>query len=218
MVGDVSRRGFDLLASAVGLTVLSPILAAIGVLVKLDSPGPVFHIAERVGQHGRTFRLYKFRTMAVGSDRTGPAITTAADARITRTGRFLRRTKLDELPQLFNVLKGDMSLVGPRPESPHYVRLYTPAQREVLRARPGITSAASLEYRDEAALLTGADWETRYIAEIMPRKLSIELEYLAGRTLVRDLQLMMRTILLLLPVPRVGRRGQPPGSQGGPVA
>ena len=211
MVGDVIRRGFDLLASVVGLVVLSPILAAIGVLLKLDSPGPVLHVADRVGKHGRTFRLYKFRTMAVGSDRTGPAITTAADARITPAGRFLRRTKLDELPQLFNVLKGDMSVVGPRPESPHYVRLYTPSQREVLRVRPGITSAASLEYRDEASLLAGADWETRYITEIMPRKLSIELEYLAGRTLVRDLQLMLRTILVLLPLPRGRRKGQPPG-------
>src|SRR5262245_20146444 len=218
MVGDVSRRGFDLVASAVGLTVLSPILAVIGVLVKLDSPGSMFHVAERVGQQGRTFRLYKFRTMAVGSDRTGPAITTAGDSRITRTGRFLRRTKLDELPQLFNVLKGDMSVVGPRPESPHYVRLYTPPQREVLRVRPGITSAASLEYRDEASLLAGANWETRYVTEIMPRKLSIELEYLAGRTFVRDLGLMLRTILLLLPLPRARRRGEPPGPQGGSVA
>jgi lipopolysaccharide/colanic/teichoic acid biosynthesis glycosyltransferase len=202
MVGDVSRRGFDLFASVAGLAVLSPILAAIGVFVKLDSPGPVFHVAVRVGQQGRTFRLYKFRTMAVGSDRSGPRITTAADSRITRAGRFLRRTKLDELPQLFNVLKGDMSVVGPRPESPHYVCLYTPLQREVLRVRPGITGAASLEYRDEASLLAGADWETRYITEIMPRKLSIELEYLAGRTFVRDLGLVLRTILLLLPVPQ----------------
>src|SRR5262245_50040610 len=198
MGGDGIRRGFDLLASVVGLTVLRPLLGIIGVFVKLDSPGPVFHVAERVGRQGRTFRLYKFRSMAVGSDRNGPAITTAADPRITRTGRFLRRTKLDELPQLFNVLKGDMSVVGPRPESPYYVRLYTLPQREVLRVRPGITGAASLEYRDEASLLAGADWETRYITEIMPRKLSIELEYLAGRTLVGDLQLLLRTILLLL--------------------
>jgi len=215
MIGDVCRRGLDLFASVVGLTVLSPILTAIGVLVKLDSPGPVFHVAERVGQQGRTFRLYKFRTMAVGSDRTGPRITPAGDSRITRAGRFLRRTKVDELPQLFNVLKGDMSLVGPRPESPHYVRLYTPLQREVLRVRPGITGAASLEYRDEASLLASADAETRYITEIMPRKLSIELEYLAGRTLVGDLRLMLRTILVLLPVPRPGT-GQPKGPRGGP--
>ena len=205
MVGDVGRRGFDLFASVVGLAVLSPILAAIGVLVKLDSPGPMFHVAERVGQQGRTFRLYKFRTMAVGSDRTGPRITIAGDLRITRAGHFLRRTKLDELPQLFNVLRGDMSVVGPRPESPHYVRLYTPLQREVLRVRPGITGAASLEYRDEASFLAGADWETRYITEIMPRKLSIDLEYLAGRTFGRDVELMLRTVLLLLPKSRKAR-------------
>lgn len=210
MGGDAGRRGFDLCASVVGLAVLSPILAAIGVLVKLDSPGPVLYVAERVGRQGRSFRLYKFRTMAAGSDRTGPRITTAGDSRVTRAGRFLRRTKLDELPQLVNVLKGDMSVVGPRPESPHYVRLYTPQQREVLRVRPGITSAASLEFRDESALLAGDDWERRYVTEIMPVKLSIELEYLAGRTFVRDLRLMLRTILLLLPVPRSGRRAQPP--------
>ncbi len=199
MAGDAGKRGLDLVVSALGLVLVSPVLAAIALLVKSDSRGPVLHVAQRVGAHGRIFRLYKFRTMSVGSDRTGPAITTAGDSRITRAGRFLRRTKLDELPQLFNVLKGDMSLVGPRPEDPRYVRLYTPAEREVLKVRPGLTGAASLVYRDEAALLVGPDWEQRYIKEIMPRKLSIELDYLARRTLVRDVELAVRTLLLMPP-------------------
>jgi lipopolysaccharide/colanic/teichoic acid biosynthesis glycosyltransferase len=201
MPGDAWRRAIDLTASAVGLAVVSPLLAITAVLVKLDSPGPVFHVAERVGEGGRIFRLYKFRTMKVGSDRTGPAITTSQDARITRIGRVLRRTKFDELPQLFNVLNGDMSLVGPRPESPHYVRLYTAAQREVLKVRPGITGAASLVYRNEAAMLTGQDWEQQYVNEIMPHKVAIELDYLARRTIVRDLDLILRT-LLMRPLPQ----------------
>jgi lipopolysaccharide/colanic/teichoic acid biosynthesis glycosyltransferase len=201
MPGDAGRRAIDLIASAIGLAVVSTVMAIVAILVKLDSAGPVFHVAERVGEGGRIFRLYKFRTMTVGSDRSGPAITTSDDARITRVGRILRRTKLDELPQLLNVLNGDMSLVGPRPESPHYVRLYTAAQREVLKVRPGITGAASLVYRNEAAMLSGADWEQQYVNEIMPHKIAIELDYLARRTLVRDLELMLRT-LLVRPLPQ----------------
>jgi lipopolysaccharide/colanic/teichoic acid biosynthesis glycosyltransferase len=200
MASEAGRRGVDILASALGLVLTSPVMAVIGLLVKVGSPGPVFHVSERVGAQGRVFRLYKFRTMSVGSDRVGPAITTAGDLRVTRTGHLLRRTKLDELPQLLNVLKGDMSLVGPRPEDPRYVRLYTPAQREVLKVRPGLTGAASLAYRDEAAVLAGPDWEQRYINEIMPRKLSIELDYLARRTLIRDLELAVRTLLLMPPL------------------
>jgi lipopolysaccharide/colanic/teichoic acid biosynthesis glycosyltransferase len=199
MAGDAGRRALDIAVSTLGLVMISPVLAAIALLVKVDSPGPVLYVAQRVGACGRLFRLYKFRTMSVGADKTGPGITTAGDARITRVGRVLRRTKLDELPQLMNVAKGDMSLIGPRPEDPRYVQLYTAAQREVLKVRPGLTGAASLAYRDEAALLTGPDWEQRYINEIMPRKLSIELDYLARRTLVRDLELAVRTLLLMPP-------------------
>jgi lipopolysaccharide/colanic/teichoic acid biosynthesis glycosyltransferase len=207
MPGDAGRRAIDLIASAIGLAVVSPVMAIVAILVKLDSAGPVFHVAERVGEGGRIFRLYKFRTMTVGSDRSGPAITTSDDARITRVGRILRRTKLDELPQLLNVLNGDMSLVGPRPESPQYVRLYTAAQREVLKVRPGITGAASLVYRNEAAMLSGADWEQQYVNEIMPHKIAIELDYLARRTLVRDLELMLRT-LLVRPLPQYDAKPQ----------
>jgi lipopolysaccharide/colanic/teichoic acid biosynthesis glycosyltransferase len=197
MAGDVAKRLIDVAASLVGLFVISPILVTVGALIKLDSPGPVLHLAQRVGKGGRPFRLYKFRSMVVDAHRDGPGITPAGDRRITRVGRLLRRTKLDELPQLFNVLKGDMSLVGPRPEDPRYVRLYTAAQREVLRVRPGVTSAASLVYRHESSLLSGGDWEKRYVDEILPHKLGIELDYLAHRTVVSDLALVLRTLLAL---------------------
>ena len=126
------------------------------------------------------FRLYKFRRMVSDADKQGPGITATGDSRITRVGRFLRRTKIDELPQLINVLSGDMSLVGPRPEDPRYVTLYTPEQRRVLAVRPGITSAASLAYRHEEQLLAGADWETVYREEVLPAKLAIDLEYLCS--------------------------------------
>jgi lipopolysaccharide/colanic/teichoic acid biosynthesis glycosyltransferase len=197
MAGESARRLIDIAGALVGLVVASPILLAVGVLIKLDSPGPVIHVAQRSGKDGKPFRLYKLRSMVVGAQREGPAITPAGDRRITRVGHFVRRTKLDELPQLLNVLKGDMSLVGPRPEDPRYVARYTSAQREVLRVRPGVTSAASLEYRDESSLLSGEDWEHRYLNEILPDKLSIELDYLANRTLVGDLSVVLRTLVAL---------------------
>jgi lipopolysaccharide/colanic/teichoic acid biosynthesis glycosyltransferase len=147
-----------------------------------------------VGKNGELFRPFKFRSMAVGADQQGPGITAAGDARVTRAGRFLRRTKLDELPQLINVLRGDMSLVRPRPEDPRYVALYTPEQRRVLAVRPGITSAASLAYRHEEQLLAGADWETVYREQVLPAKLAIDLDYLARRSLWSDLGLIVRTV------------------------
>ncbi|MEW6580001.1 MAG: sugar transferase, partial [Chloroflexota bacterium] len=167
------KRPFDLLASAIGLVFLSPLFALIALLIRLSSPGPIFYRARRVGRCGREFTLYKFRSMVANADRQGPGITTAGDPRVTPIGRVLRRTKLDELPQLWNVLRGDMSLVGPRPEDPRYVALYTPEQRRVLDVRPGITSLASIEYRHEEAVLRGPDWEQRYIREVMPAKLTI---------------------------------------------
>lgn len=197
MAADGVRRLLDVIAAAVGLLVLSPLFLLIAVLIKRDSPGPVFYRARRVGKDGHEFRLYKFRSMVSGADRQGPGITAAGDNRVTKVGRFLRRTKLDELPQLINVLIGDMSLVGPRPEDPRYVALYTQEQRQVLAVRPGITSAASLTYRDESTLLAGEDWERRYIQEIMPHKLAIDLDYNARRTLASDLNLIMRTVFAL---------------------
>ena len=201
MADDAIKRLIDVTASLVGLAVASPILLGVWLVIKLDSPGPALHLAQRIGKDGKPFRLYKFRSMVVAAGRDGPAITPAGDRRITRVGRFLRRTKLDELPQLLNVLKGEMSLVGPRPEDPQYVRLYTFAQREVLRVRPGVTGVASLAYRHESSLLCEWDWELRYVNEILPDKLAIELKYLAHRSVVTDLRLVLCT-LLVLPLPK----------------
>jgi lipopolysaccharide/colanic/teichoic acid biosynthesis glycosyltransferase len=149
------KRAFDIAASGLGLIVLSPLLAIIALAIRLDSAGPVFHRTTRVGKNGKPFRLVKFRSMIAGADQQGSGITAAGDARITRIGAFLRRRKLDELPQLWNVLMGQMSFVGPRPEDPRYVEHYTEEQRQVLAARPGITSPASLVYRHEERILQG---------------------------------------------------------------
>jgi lipopolysaccharide/colanic/teichoic acid biosynthesis glycosyltransferase len=190
-------RVLDLSASAAGLFLLFPLFLILAVLVKLDSPGPVFYRARRAGQFGRPFTLYKFRSMRADADQTGPAITTANDRRITKMGHFLRRTKLDELPQLINVLKGDMSLVGPRPEDMSYIEFYTSEQSKILNIRPGITSMASLQYRDEASELVGAEWEKMYITEIMPAKLAIDLDYMTRRTLWSDIVLIAKTIVTI---------------------
>lgn len=188
------RRIIDILIPLFSLLILWLPLGLIALWIKIDSPGPVFHQALRSGKDGKLFKLYKFRSMVVDADKQGPGITAAGDSRITKPGEFLRRSKLDELPQLFNVLKGDMSLVGPRPEDPRYVELYTPAQRTVLSARPGITSAASLTYRNEEEMLSQPNWEEIYRAEVMPAKLGIDIEYLSKRTLLSDAKLVMRTI------------------------
>jgi lipopolysaccharide/colanic/teichoic acid biosynthesis glycosyltransferase len=191
------KRLFDVLVSAAALLLLSPLFLGVAIAIKLSSPGPIFHRAVRVGRHGVLFKLYKFRSMVVNADKIGAGITTAHDPRITPIGRFLRRTKLDELPQLINVLRGEMSLVGPRPEDPRYVALYTEEQRRVLRARPGMTSLASVRYRNEQALLSGDDWETRYIQQIMPDKLAIDLQYIERATLLSDLGVLWQTFLAL---------------------
>ncbi len=199
------KRGFDLLVSSVALFLLSPLLLALLLLVKLSSRGPVLHRGERIGRRGRSFRLLKFRSMLVGVG--GPRLTRSRDPRVTRVGALLRRTKLDELPQLLNVLKGDMSLVGPRPEDPDYVRLYSPQQRRILEVRPGITSEASIRYRDEERELSGEDWEATYRNRILPEKLRIDLEYLERRSFTSDLGVLVRTMISLL-VPT--RRTTPP--------
>lgn len=193
-----SFRPLDLGAAVAGLVLLAPLFAVAAIWVKLDSPGPVFYRARRVGKGEREFRAFKFRSMTVGSDRAGPGITVANDARVTRSGRFLRRTKIDELPQLLNVLRGEMGLVGPRPEDPRYVARYTPEQRELLRVRPGMTSPASLRYRREESVLTGPDWEEAYLGEVLPRKLALDLEYVRSRSSTSDLALVVRTLAALL--------------------
>lgn len=191
------KRAFDFLFSAFFLLILSPVFLLIALLIKLDSPGPVFYGAVRVGKDGEPFRLYKFRSMVADAASKGPGITHQGDPRVTRVGYWLRRFKLDELPQLINVCKGEMSLVGPRPEDPRYVALYTPEQRAVLTVAPGVTSAASLRFRHEEQILKGEDWETTYLHEILPTKLQIELEYLKNRTFASDLKIIWQTFLAL---------------------
>jgi lipopolysaccharide/colanic/teichoic acid biosynthesis glycosyltransferase len=189
------RRWLDVVTSLAGLILLSPLFLLVAVAIKLDSAGPVFYRAARVGKEGQPFRVYKFRSMVNDADRAGPGITTADDERITKLGRLLRRTKVDELPQLINVFRGDMSLVGPRPEDPRYVALYTQEQRQVLAVRPGITGPASVHYRHEEELLDGPNWEQVYIQEVMPHKLQMELDYLEQRTLWTDLGVIFETMI-----------------------
>ena len=189
------KRTFDFLASFFGLLLLSPLILCIAVWVKCDSKGPIFYRQVRVGKDGREFKLFKFRSMRVGADRAGLLTLGDRDPRVTRSGFWLRKTKLDELPQLFNVLVGDMSLVGPRPEVPKYVALYTPEQREVLSVRPGITDTASLEMRKEAELMAQqADPEGYYVNVQIPLKIKLAKEYIAQQSFLSDLKLIVRTI------------------------
>ncbi len=193
--GLAAKRALDVVASAAGLVVLSPVLAAAAVAVKVDDPsGPVLYRQVRVGRHGREFRILKLRSMRAA--RPGaPQITSASDDRITRVGRVLRATKLDELPQLVNVLVGDMSLVGPRPEVPRYVAAWPTAERDViLSVRPGITDPASIEFRHEERELAAADDpERHYLDVILPRKVALYVDYVQHRSLVGDLRLVWRT-------------------------
>jgi lipopolysaccharide/colanic/teichoic acid biosynthesis glycosyltransferase len=191
------KRVFDVTTSATLIIALSPLLIIIAVAIRMTSPGPVFHRGTRVGRNQQLFTLYKFRSMVVDADKIGPGITASGDLRITPVGHWLRRMKLDELPQLFNVLRGDMSLVGPRPEDPRYVALYTPEQLQILRVRPGITSPASVEFRNEQSMLTGPDWEQAYIHQIMPTKLRIDLEYFKTANLLRDIRVLIQTFQIL---------------------
>ncbi|MGM9488976.1 sugar transferase [Ideonella sp. YS5] len=194
----MAKRVFDLVCAALGLLLLAPLLLVVALWVRLDSPGPVFFRQERVGRFGVPFRIHKFRTMSHEAPH-GPQITVGADARITRAGAFLRRHKLDELPQLIDVLKGDMSLVGPRPEVPRYVAMYPPGLREkVLSVRPGITDPASLQFRDESGLLArAADPEREYVEVVMPAKLKLAAQYVESANLATDLKLIGRTVRLL---------------------
>lgn len=189
------KRLFDLVCVIPGIIVLAPLFLLIAVWVKLESPGPVFFRQERVGLNGRLFRILKFRTMVANAESLGGQLTVGADRRVTKAGHLLRRHKLDELPQLFNVLLGDMSLVGPRPEVPRYVALYTDEQRQVLRLRPGITDPASIQFRDEAELLgTADDPERYYIDVLMPEKIRLNMEYSKRATLWQDILTIFRTL------------------------
>jgi lipopolysaccharide/colanic/teichoic acid biosynthesis glycosyltransferase len=191
-------RILDILASAAGLVILSPLFAVIAIAVRVSSPGPVLYRATRMGRNGIMFRIYKFRSMRRDAAATGSGITSAGDARITPVGRLLRAAKLDELPQLFNVLAGDMCLVGPRPEDPRFVPHYPIELRGVLGLKPGITSAASVYFRDESSLLTGDDHERDYIEHILPAKLKMDLEFFREASVWDNLLLIARTVFGIL--------------------
>lgn len=193
------KRLFDILASGVGLICLSPLFAVLAVWIKCDSRGPVFYRQVRVGKGNRDFRLFKFRSMRPDSDKLGLITVGGHDPRVTRSGYYIRKYKLDEFPQLINVFKGDMSLVGPRPEVRKYVDMYTPEQMRVLSVRPGITSLASIRYRNENEILAKADDPDRcYIEKIMPDKLAIDLEYVDKASLWNDIRLIFSTFREIL--------------------
>lgn len=192
------KRTFDIVATSVGMVLLSPVILITGVAVRLLSPGPVLYRAARVGRGGGVFTMYKFRTMVVDAERNGPLVTAGDDARVTPIGRFLRKTKLDELPTLWNVLIGQMSLVGPRPENPKSAAQYNEEQRRIWTVRPGVTSLASVKYRNEESLLTGAaDLDAKYF-EIMQDKLRMELQYVERHSLRLDIVILFRTIQAVL--------------------
>lgn len=200
------KRVFDLAMASLGLLLLFPLFLVVALLIKLDSRGPVLFRQERVGQEFRPFLIYKFRTMVQDAHTQGPRITFGHDPRITRVGWFLRKSKIDELPQLFNVLKGDMTFVGPRPEVPRYVELFKHDYEEILTIRPGITDLASLKYRDEAALLGNSDNpEEEYITRVLPDKISLGKQYLEHSSVVFDLKLISKTLLKLVHTAFEGR-------------
>jgi len=201
----MGKRAFDLLVSALALLVLAPLLLAIALAIRLDSRGPALFRQQRVGRHGVPFRIHKFRTMGVDAAERGPALTVGADPRITRVGRLLRTRRLDELPQLIDVLKGDMSLVGPRPELPRYVERYPEALRtRVLAVRPGLTDPASIAFLDEAERLArAADPEREYVEVLLPAKLQAAADYAERASLGSDLRILLGTLRRLLG-PRAG--------------
>ena len=196
---DAAKRLFDLALALLALALALPLMVAITLWVRLDSAGPALFRQQRVGRHGRLFHIHKFRTMRVRSSQAGPLITVAGDARVTRAGRWLRRTKLDELPQLLDVIRGDMSLVGPRPEVPRYMALYPEdARRRILSLRPGITDRAAIEFRDEERLLAAsADPERTYVHDIMPIKQRYYLDYAARHSVAGDLRILLDTLRAL---------------------
>lgn len=197
------KRVLDIVVAAFGLLLLAPLFLVVGLLIRREDGGPVFFRQTRMGRNGSPFRIWKFRTMVVEADRLGPPLTAGQDPRITRIGHWLRRLKLDELPQLLNVWAGEMTLVGPRPEVPEYVALYTMEQRELLKLKPGITCPASLEYFDEAELLGNSDDPARlYVEEIMPEKIRLALAYAARANILTDLRVIVQTLLRM----RGGRR------------
>lgn len=193
------KRIFDIIASGLGLICLSPLFLFLAVWIKVDSKGPVFYRQVRVGRWNRDFRLYKFRSMRPDSDKLGLITVGGHDPRVTRSGYYIRKYKLDEFPQLINVFLGDMSLVGPRPEVRKYVDMYTAEQMHVLDVRPGITSLASIRYRNENEILAEAtDPDRAYIEQVMPDKLAIDLEYVSKASLWTDIKLIFETFKVIV--------------------
>ncbi len=191
----LAKRAFDLTFALLGLLVFLPLAVVVALAIKLDDGGPVLYSQTRVGRSGRPFRIRKFRTMVPEADKSGVSITQGEDRRITRVGRFLRKTKLDELPQLWNVLIGEMSFVGPRPEVPRYVEQYTPEQRQILQLKPGITDMATLLFRNEETLLRGAaDVEEFYLRYCVPRKIELNREYARRASLLQDIWIILQTL------------------------
>ena len=198
------KRLIDVSSSFVALVVLCPLFAVVGIIIKCTSRGPVLYWQDRVGHGGRIFKIAKFRSMVVGADKKGLGITISGDARVTRFGAFLRKSKIDEFPQLWNVLKGEMSLVGPRPELPQYVSAYTPEQRLVLQARPGITDPASIRYRHEEAILaTSQNPDEFYRGVILPDKLAINLQYIRDISVYSDIKCVIQTMTSLFKQPTI---------------
>ncbi len=194
----MTKRLFDVISSSIALLVMSPVLLVIAALIKVDSPGPVLFCQARLGKGARTFQICKFRTMVSGSPAKGSRITVGRDPRVTRLGRILRRFDLDELPTLFNVLKGEMSIVGPRPEVPEYLAYYTAEQRRIFSVKPGLTDLGTLAFRNEASLLISNNQEQLYIHEILPRKLALNLEYVRRQSFLFDLAIIFKTLTTVL--------------------
>lgn len=197
------KRTIDLILAMLGVILLSPVLAAVALLVRLDSRGPIFYRGVRIGRYGKPFRIFKFRTMVEDAEKVGGASTPEDDPRVTRIGRFLREYKLDELPQILNVITGDMSLVGPRPQVPWAVELYTQDERTILNVRPGITDLASVRFRDEGEILRGsANPDKDYFEKIHQEKMRLSLEYVREQSLWLDCRILLKTLgaVVLRPV------------------
>ncbi|MBQ7490567.1 MAG: sugar transferase [Bacteroidales bacterium] len=193
------KRIFDIIAALAGLLVLSPLIILLCIIIPLDSKGSPFFCQKRVGRHNRDFSLYKFRTMRKDSDKAGLLTVGGKDSRITRIGYWLRKFKIDEIPQLINILKGEMSVVGPRPEVRKYVNMYTPHQMQVLEVRPGLTDLASIKYVNENEILgQSSDPEKTYIEKIMPEKIELNLQYIENQSIIYDIELIFKTFAAIL--------------------
>jgi lipopolysaccharide/colanic/teichoic acid biosynthesis glycosyltransferase len=199
------KRLFDIFFSFIGLLILLPLFVVVGILIKIDSMGPVFFRQERIGRNFERFAVFKFRTMVADTEKRGLPITSSTDKRVTKVGKILRKLKMDELPQLINVLRGDMSLVGPRPEVEKYVELFKKDYSEILKVRPGITDVSSILYKDEEGLLGDqADPESYYMTVVLPQKIRLSQEYLKQCSFSRDMKLMLKTLFrVFLALPKI---------------